>query len=156
MNKLIFAGALALGLVLTAQQEASAWCKWSVNAGVSINYEGGNNSWLWGAFNSGQVPGYPSDALLVPSFAPASTNGYPTYGGYYGHADYGTPHAPHTAAEPPVAAPQAKSTTTQAIYYPNAYQPAAYGYSNTGSYQYNYSPYGNGFAQQVPSYWYGR
>jgi hypothetical protein len=151
VNKLIVAGALALGLVLTGQQEASAWTKWSVNAGISVNYEGGNNNFLWGMFRSGQVPGYPTDVCMTGPFGGAAPFIGPEYA--YGYADYG--HAPVTT-EPPVAQPSAK-TNTQAVYYPN--QPAAY-YPNAGSYQYpayGYS-YGNGYgyAQQVPSYWYGR
>jgi hypothetical protein len=152
VNKLIVAGALALGLVLTAQQQASAWTKWSVNAGISINYEGGNNNFLWGMYRSGQIPGYPTDVYMgspfggggpAPLVGPDCPYGYPIYGS-----------AAPVTTEPPVAAPK---TNTQAVYYPN--QPAAY-YPNAGSYQYpayGYS-YGNGYgyAQQVPSYWYGR
>jgi hypothetical protein len=171
VNKLIVAGALALGLVLTAQQEASAWSKWSFGAGIWANGESGNNNYLWGAFRSGQVPGYPTDVYQgLGSYGaggPPAGPGYaggPAFGGYGGgypdypmHAGSG-PVAP-TMTEPPLAQPAAK-TNTQAVYYPNSgYQPAAY-YPNTGSYQYpNYGAnygYGYGYAQQVPSYWYGR
>ena len=153
MNKLIVAGALALGLVLTAQQEASAWTKWSVNVGVSIHYEGGNNNFFWGMFRSGQVPGYPTDVCMDGVFGGYPPAAYidPGYGyGYPAYPDHGDP-AP-TTSEPPTAKPAPK-TSTQAIYYPN--QPAAY-YPNAGSYQ--YPAYGSsyGYAQQVPSYWYGR
>ena len=157
MNKLIVAGALALGLVLTAQQEASAWTKWSVNAGISINYEGGNNNFLWGMYRSGQVPGYPTDVYMGPyglASSPAPLAGPDCAYGYPGYPLYGSAAPAPVTTETPVAAPK---TSTQAIYYPN--QPAAY-YPNAGSYQYptyGYS-YGNGYgyAQQVPSYWYGR
>jgi hypothetical protein len=149
------AGALALGLVLTAQQEASAWTKWSVNAGISINYEGGNNNFLWGMFRSGQVPGYPTDVYMGAAFGDGGLTPLVSPDWSYscpGCALNGST-APATT-EPPAAAPK---SNTQAIYYPN--QPAAY-YPNAGSYQYpayGYS-YGNGYgyAQQAPSYWYGR
>ena len=157
MNKLIVAGALALGLVLTAQQEASAWTKWSVNVGVSIHYEGGNNNFLWGMFRSGQVPGYPTDVCMDGPFGGVAAAPYIDPGYAYGYAAYPAhDSAAPVTTEPPVAPPPAK-TGTQAIYYPN--QPAAY-YPNAGSYQYPAYGYsygsGYGYAQQVPSYWYGR
>ena len=155
MNKLIVAAGLALGLVLTANQEASAWSKWSVNAGISINYEGGNNNSWAGLFRSGQVPGYPTDVPRVGLFGQGG--GMPAYGaGFPIYGDYGHTPAP-TTNEPPVNKSETK-TTTQAIYYPNAYQSPSYNYPSTGSYGYPYGSYnyGYGYTQQVPSYWYGR
>jgi hypothetical protein len=157
VNKLIVAGALALGLVLTAQQQASAWTKWSVNVGICINYEGANNNFLWGAFRSGQVPGWPTDVYMGGPFADHGAAPFyfdPGYG--YGGCPNCVGEAP-TTAEPPTNPPAAKKNNTQAINYPS--QPAAY-YPSAGSYQYpayGYSyGYDYGYAQQVPSYWYGR
>jgi hypothetical protein len=157
VNKLIVAGALALGLVLTAQQEASAWTKFSFNAGVSINYEGGNNNFWGGLFRSGQVPGYPTDVYMGGPFAPVF--GYPdcpVYGGVpYAYGYGGDAHGAPITTEPPTAPTPAK-TNAQAIYYPNSgNQPASY-YPSAGSYQYPAYGYGYGYTQQVPSYWYGR
>jgi hypothetical protein len=163
VNKFIVAGALALGLLLTAEQKASAWTKWSFNAGVSINYEGGNNNWFWGMFRSGQVPGYPTDVCMagpfgadgfapygVPDFGAYAYGGYPAAGGYVAGAEQG-PRAP----EPQAARPLPAKTNAQAVYYPN--QPAAY-YPNNSYQAPAYGSYGNGYGytQQVPSYWYGR
>ena len=148
MKKLTIAGALALGLVLTFQQEASAWMKWGINFGIGLNYEGGNNNWFWGLVRSGQAPGYPTDVYIGRWASPVW--GYPVYPGHdYSGCVASIPDY-HVSQEPP-------ATTAQAIYYSNSgYQPAAYNYASAGYYQYpayNYTSYGYG---QVPSYWYGK
>jgi hypothetical protein len=151
------ASALALGLVAMSQQEAKAWCKWSVNAGISINYEGGNNNCLWGAFRGGQVPGYPTDVFQGGFNMPHANFGYPPaypvfqdYGAYHGGQPQ--PAAPNGDQKPPQA--KQPDTTTRAIYYPNQnYQSAGY-YYPAAYYQQPAANYGYGFSQ-VPSYWYG-
>jgi hypothetical protein len=161
------AGFLALGLVLSSQQQASAWSKWSFNAGISVNYEGGNNSALWGMFRSGQVPGYPTDVwqgFCAPQF------GYPGYGGFGGYGGYGGYAVPydHAAAPsgqqtqpatgPGTTQPQQNNKgETQAVYYNNYNRQPTGNYYPTNNYQYSnygYSGYGYG-NYQVPSYWYG-
>jgi hypothetical protein len=169
VKKLLVAGLLALGLVLTSQQQASAWSKWSFNAGISVNYEGGNNSFLWGLSRSGQVPGYPTDVIGCGPFGNGNGGlpgayGYGGYGGYGGYPlDYHaaapvTPTAPGAGQPQPAGQPQnGKQAETQAVYYSGYnYQPSNYYYpANTNYYNYQSSGFG-GYGYQVPSYWYGR
>lgn len=154
MKKIIAAGLLALGIMLASRQEASAWTKFSLSAGITLNYEGGNNNFCNGLFRSGQVPGYPTDVYMGGIGAPCyGFDGVYTYG--YGF-DGGAPVATANQGYAPQAAPAQAARpqgTTQAVYYPQGgagYPTANYGY---GSYGYSYGGYGN---QQVPSYWYGR
>jgi hypothetical protein len=152
VKKFIVAGLAALGLVLASQQQAAAWSKFSFNAGVSINYEGGNNNFLWGAFRGGQVPGYPTDVYMGQNAYPGCAFGYP------GAVDYGYAggyQGGYVAPAPQQDAPK-QQAETRALYQPNYYyQPVSY--QSYGYYPYASQSYGYGAGYgQVPSYWYGR
>jgi hypothetical protein len=162
VKKALIASLAALVLLLVSQQQAYAWKKWSFNAGISINYEGGNNSFLWGLYQNGQVPGYPSDYYPLNRSivsGPSPYGGFPAYGGAPLAADYSGGHGPAlpAGAQPMPSGNQSqqpKQAETQAVYYNNYnYQPAGYQTPSYGYSNYGYSNYGN---YQVPSYWYGR
>src|SRR5438105_4197950 len=98
---------MALGLTALSQQRAAAWYKWSISAGININFESANNSWLCGLFKSGQVPGYPTDGYnAMGSCGGGMPYGYPMgYGGDFGDhgGGYGAPVASHGAPYVPPA-----------------------------------------------------
>src|SRR5947207_1787016 len=56
MKKLIAASVLALLVLASSQQSASAWCNFKFGVGLNFEYSGGNNCLLWGLHRSGQVP----------------------------------------------------------------------------------------------------
>jgi hypothetical protein len=167
VKKLLAASFLALGLLLASQQQASAWSKFNASIGASVNWEGGNYNFLWGAIQSGQIPGYPTDVYRSHSssygnqggYGPVIMGGYPN--GYV--APMPTEHGgmPNGQQMPSGQPAQAKPGATPAIYYSNYnYQPVGYSYPTNGNYyQYpasNYYQYPTyGYPQQVPSYWYG-
>jgi hypothetical protein len=178
VKKLLVAGLLALGCVLTSQQQASAWSKFNFSIGANLSWESANNNTFWGMFRSGQVPGYPTD-VFQGVWSNPGFGGYPVMGGYpgygfdhgYGYGGYGMPmdHAAlpggqpmPTGAQPAPAGTQPQATPqgpTQAVYYNNYnYQTNGYYPSNGGYYNYsNYGYQGYGYGNyQVPSYWYGR
>jgi hypothetical protein len=77
MNKVLAMGLVALALLLTAQQQASAWSKYNFGVGLNVGWEGGGNSVLWGVLNGGPSPGqadggfsggYPGDSGMIPNF----------------------------------------------------------------------------------------
>src|SRR5262245_37097105 len=74
VKKWTLMGALALGIVAVSGQQASAWYKVGFSAGISFTWESANNSWLWGALRSGQVPGHPTDLPTWVSHYPASNS----------------------------------------------------------------------------------
>src|SRR4051812_25069753 len=153
VKKLLATGLVALALASATRQEAAAWTKWNISAGFNISYEGGNNSLLWGAFTSGQVPGYPTDVLWNCQQGPAPCYGG-GYGGGYAYAPSSCSYpAPGYAVAPPAAAPAAAPKTTQAWYGSPAYQPAHYQYQQP-AYYYPHYPQTNSYQTQgqVPHY----
>ena len=166
MKKLLAAGFLALGLLLASQQQASAWSKFNMSIGATINWEGGNYNFLWGAIQSGQVPGYPTDVYQsrhstygpAGGYGPVIMDGYPY--GYAAPMPNGHGSLPQGQQTPNGSQPaQAKPGATPANYYSNYnYQPVGYYYpTNSNYYQYpSYSYPQSGYGSyQVPSYWYG-
>ncbi|HYT93617.1 MAG TPA: hypothetical protein VEL76_33165 [Gemmataceae bacterium] len=185
MKKFLVMGVLALGLTAFAQQRAAAWYKWSFSAGVNLNFESANNSWLCGLFKSGQVPGYPTDGYNPWGHSAQQGMPYGGYGGDYGGyaGMYGSqlPHGAQMVAPgggpyvPPapqpvrpgetVPPPTAKETaTSKAAYYgAYGYQPVGYYYQQPSYSQPSYyyppqTPYyqaPQSNLYRVPSYWYG-
>jgi hypothetical protein len=118
MKKLCATGALALGVALLAQQQASAWVHCKFGAGVNIDYQTGGNNWLWGVFKNGQPPGAP-DCVNCASVSRNYQYGAPPccgqggYGPGYGHgfgpdgppmmAPYGQGYGPGPAGPVPPA-----------------------------------------------------
>jgi hypothetical protein len=176
VKKFLIIGALALGLAAVSVQEASAWIKCNFSIGLNWSWESGNNSFLWGLWSSGQVPGYPSDAF---NGFHANPSPYVGMGGPMPYGDHGgyAPPAPHggngfvapppgQTAEPPTGKNGNTGASTSQYgasgyqpvgYYqaPAYYQTPSYGSPSYGSYGgqgYGYGSYGN---YQVPSYWYG-
>jgi hypothetical protein len=184
VKKFLIISALALGLAAVVEQEASAWIKCNFSVGLNWSWESGNNSFLWGAWTSGQVPGWPTDAWngthANPSPYTMMGGGPVVYGDHGGYPPPG-PHGdngfvappPGQTAEPPAGkgggTPPPPQPTTTGQYGTNGYQPVGYyqapasyyqapNYS-TPSYGYyggqGYYGYGSYGNYQVPSYWYG-
>jgi hypothetical protein len=117
MKKLIVAGALALSLMASARQEASAWCRFNLNAGFNICYESTGCCWNW-CFS------------CVPNPPPC---GYGCYAGGYGasfgasaYPAYAYGYAPAAPAAAPAALTAQQPQTLQAGYtfYGNGNAPA--------------------------------
>lgn len=163
MKKFAIAGLLALGLLACPQQQADAWIKVQFGVGLNFSFESGNNSWFWGAFNNGQIPGYPTNVPIGHHYG-HGYGGYPMDYGYPASSDDG-----HHTGQDQGADPKQKSngsqSQTQAYRYPSnygtyqpvSYQPSYY-YPQANYYQpsYYYPSYGYGYGySSVPSYWYG-
>jgi hypothetical protein len=173
VKKFLTIGALALGLAAVSQQEASAWIKCNFSVGLNWSWESGNNSFLWGAWTSGQVPGYPTDAYNGHHAAPSPYAGmmggavpYADHGGYAPHGGSGfVAPPPGQTPEPPTHKNGSTSAPASAYYGSNGYQPVGYYQTPASYYQApsygtpSYGHYGSqgsyGYGSQVPSYWYG-
>jgi hypothetical protein len=63
MKRFVTMCALAVALLGTTSQKASAWSKFNFGAGFNIGWESANTNCLWGAYKSGPAPyenaGYP-------------------------------------------------------------------------------------------------
>lgn len=56
MKKFLAASLVAIALIASTQQQASAWVKWNFGFNFDVGYSSGGNSLLWGAWQNGQVP----------------------------------------------------------------------------------------------------
>lgn len=156
MKRFLSVGLLALGVVFASQRPAHAWINAKFSVGLNWSWQSANNSFLWGAWQSG-----PSHGGFI-----GGDYGYPGYGGGYlfdgGMATpsyYGAPAAP---ADPKKSSDGKDSkgmtglfNTIPSWYGGNVYQsaswpghtPAYYPNYNAGYYYYPSYAY--------PSYWYG-
>lgn len=113
MKKIIMAGLVALCLLAIANQRASAWVNSRFGMGINANWQSGNNTWLWGVWRNGQVPG--PDAF-----------GYHDYQGAY--PGYGAGGYCPTCVIPPTS-PYYQGPSSYAPWaYSNASYPGYYGY----------------------------
>lgn len=174
MKRMIIGALLALALILSSQQRASAWVKANFSVGLNWTVEGGGNCFFWGLWRSAPLNcpyPYPYPGLANHGF------GYPWAG--YGNAGAGAgaadgrtglfarrraanapaaaaapnilpPAAPATAPSTPPPAITTTPTTRQVGYTKTQPQPARPSYSSPGVVGYGITP---GF--QAPSYWYG-
>lgn len=62
MKRLLLASFLAVAVLATTRQDASAWCKFNFGVGLGFNYEGGGNNLLWGLVKTAPYPGAPASA----------------------------------------------------------------------------------------------
>jgi hypothetical protein len=104
MKKLMAASVLALLVLASSQQSASAWCHCKFGVGLNFEFSSGNNCCLWGAFRNGPTPdgwgplcgpgGGPVAGPMADWYAPAptplqrpqsspATSGGSAYAGYY-------------------------------------------------------------------------
>ncbi len=72
MKKILIVGVLAIGMLASSQQEASAWVKSQFGIGLNWNWQSGGNSLLWGAWRNGQPGG--------PEAFGGHHHGYPQFG----------------------------------------------------------------------------
>lgn len=142
MKKFVILGVLALALVAITQQQADAWCNIKFGAGVNLNWQGGDNSLLWGLYRSGQVP-HAGPGVVPPfhghqPFYGANPTGFP-------FADQGSAFAPQSYHQMMPPAPLSPQVNQQATFL----QPVGYYYP---SYQTPVMPY---YYSGYPAYWYG-
>ena len=137
MKKLVASGLLAVALLATSQQQASAWINARFGIGMNWEFSSGNNCLLGGLWSNGQAPG-------PMNFQPHWANGGDCYVGGFGHPGHAAaPYAaPYQYAAQPYAAPyqyaaQPYANPYQLTSYPGYYQPM--GYSGTGL-GYYYTP----------------
>ena len=117
MKKLLWIGLGAAGLLLATERPAHAWVNFKFSAGINWQYQSGNNCWLWGLFNNGQIPDGYGFGMGVGNLPPDASFA-PYYGG--------------TAPSMPAAAGSAYATTPAANF---SVIPAWYGgspYRTTG------------------------
>lgn len=149
MKKMLCVGLTALGLMLAAHQEASAWINFKFSAGVNWQWQSGGNNLFWGAFSNGQ-PGFGAfQSQPYPHHPPGQFQ-------WFGAA-------PQQQAPASVPANTQAPTGPQAYYAPsydaNPYRTVGYSGFNIGNYQPNYDWYytpGYYGYQYSPSYWFGR
>lgn len=72
MKKMLVASVVAVALVATVEQQASAWTKFSFGVGLNASYEGGGNSLLWGLIKGAPSP---NQMVVDPTLQPP-INGY--------------------------------------------------------------------------------
>jgi hypothetical protein len=122
MRKLIVAAGLALALTAASRQEASAWTRFNLSAGVNLNYESTGSCFQWGGITC--LPN-PSPYGCAPGFCAAPA--VPAYGApFYGYSPV-TPPVPPVA--PAVAAPAARTQQVGYYFYSQGYAPS-YWYGN--------------------------
>jgi hypothetical protein len=149
MKKLLSFGLFVAGLFLATAHPAQAWVNFKFSAGINMHYQSGNNCFLWGLFNNGQVP---CDAFALGGF-----DGYP--GGIPGAQPFPYFGAANTMPTLDVAK-TARNTTKQTQFNTipnwsgtNPYQPTSYPGGNSyyppANYNLNFSN-----SQDVPFYWY--
>ena len=107
-------GLLAFGLLALAQQPAAAWVNSKFSIGLNASCQSGNNSFFWGLYKNGQLPG--PEAYGIPPVLPVGA----------GDPSFAVPdtHMPHAYA-PYVGAPYAYSSPAYVPYAatPNASNP---------------------------------
>jgi hypothetical protein len=178
MKKHILLSLTALAITCLAQQPASAWSNIRFKAGVDLNWQSGNNEFLWGAWRSGENGacgssncgsygyGYPGAAMgygAAPS--PYMMGGMGGMGGVAGPYMIGgaggglNPAGPAGLnagkTSPPTGSPPGgvNQTGYPWSYYTSGYQPVAYYYPGYGYPTPSYAP--TTYSSTVPSYWYG-
>jgi hypothetical protein len=176
MKKLLGVSLLTLAVALLAQQEASAWSNIRFGIGLNMAWQTGNNSFGWGLWRDGQVPGSPTDAGLMNR----GGSGYGGGGGYGGGHGGGGGNAPpppgfgfggqdffgpnpnpnqgpmKDTPEPPAAPKSEKADGPEQVgYYYNSYvRPAVY---TTPSYAPYYVPgYNYNYYFTPQAYYYGQ
>ena len=107
MKKILLTGLIALGTVILAGQQASAWTNTKFSIGLNWQRQSGGNSLLWGLWNNGQPPGHECG---------------PSFDAFPGHDDahFGPSHHHHHHANV-APAPAHTAPPSHAYYYP---QPA--------------------------------
>lgn len=122
MKKIILLGALALGVMATMQEPASAWLNFKFGAGINWAWQSGGNNVLWGFFRNGQPPGF------GPQFDPSACTGGPNqpgcgnYGCQQGGPYFSQPSCgPQMQQCPTGQCPTGQCPTGQYPYFPGLY-----------------------------------
>jgi hypothetical protein len=164
MKKLLAMSVLALAAVAVSGRPAQAWSNWKFNVGLNLQYQGADNSVLWGLFRGGPVqccvggPGANPYGNPYPYFDP-------TGGLYSKNQPPNLPGAPGTGAgQSPPATAQTPTTPSANPAPPTApvptaaasvFQPVGYVGSSSTSF-YGPAASQSTAANRAPSYWYGR
>src|SRR5688572_8902277 len=59
MKKILAAGLIAISMIAMTQQQASAWVQSRFSVVLNWDWQGAGNSFFWGLWRSGQIPGPP-------------------------------------------------------------------------------------------------
>lgn len=122
MKRMFVAGMLALALAATAQQEASAWCRFNMSVGLNVSYESTGSAINWGCYS--RIPSPPPCGYADHGFA----NYYQGFAGVPAHA-YNNAPAPVAPAAPVHVAAPAQTQQVGYYFYSQAYAPSYwYGY----------------------------
>jgi hypothetical protein len=111
MRKLLTAAALALVLAAATGHRASAWSNGKFSIGMNLEWNKGDNCFLWGAYRNGPAPD--------PYGGPGWSSLPPSHHGYYAGS-----YAPAPVAGYPM--PGNSALAGYPSYYPNSYYPASY------------------------------
>ena len=151
MKKIIVMSFLVVGVIMFAEQQASAWVNSRFGIGLSDHKQSANTSLLWGLWRNGQIPGPdmggqggspyggapygspyggPRFAASQPGFMPMPSGPGPV-------AHQGAFADPYFAGAPYATAPMNYGSPYQfanyprpSYYYPSVYYPSAYYYGN--------------------------
>jgi hypothetical protein len=127
MKRFLMGCTLAVALLAMSEQKASAWSKFNFGVGLNIGWEKADNSWLWGFYRNGPVPG--SDGHGVASTitweGKGSHSQYQGGNGGYFQGDVGSPATtmPYAPPTPTLPAPANSAPAVQQV---GDFVPAAY------------------------------
>ena len=98
MKKIVTVGMLAMSVLVLSGSQALAWVNSRFSVGLNWEWQSGGNSFLWGAYSSGQPPAYAGSCAPV-------YYGYPSYGTVYESSTPALTYAPNSANVAPQTAP---------------------------------------------------
>ncbi len=142
MKQFLAASALAIVLIASAQQSASAWSSCKFGIGLNFECHSGNNCCLWGAFVNGPTPdhhggGFDFGPPPMMMMAPPDHGHGPAPSEFFAPPPTPIPHTSAPATMPaPIAGSYPASAAAGYIYpasyypmtYPATYYPMTYGY----------------------------
>lgn len=111
MKRFLTLCALALAGLGASEQQASAWCKFGLNVGASVNFECANSNLLWGAIRNGPAP-FGDNQIGWDSYGCKHGQAYPQMNCGYG---YGAPTYDYMPSANMLPMP-AQSSSVPAVY----------------------------------------
>jgi hypothetical protein len=169
MKKYLSIGMLTVCALVISEHQAQAWVNSKFNIGLSWNLQSGNNSYLWGLWRNGQVPGpepYGPGPGGPPPGPPYAFGNAPPQGNLpQGAYTQAIPQGTYPQAQPtgypqgyPQNVPQGVTMQTAPPPLQASAQQPAYAAPNMGWYNQNpyqtvsYQPNANGYAYPQPNY----
>jgi hypothetical protein len=117
MKKVLATGLIAIALIASSQQQASAWVNARVGVNVNLGWQTGGNCFFWGLWQSGEYPGDSHHDHHFGYFVPPVPVPYIWVGHPHGHAAYPTPGPVDSFAMTPYQYP-VYAQPTYYYYYP--------------------------------------